>query len=92
MHPPGPISFIFIQFVGKIGQRNRLAFPSLGWCPLWEILDPPLVWDQSTTLRDLTFLIAAVRWTGHLTAESVLVPVTDGNRVARTDSVRHDDR
>ena len=43
-------------------------------------------------LRDLTLFIAAVRRTGHLAAESVVVQVSDGYRVAGTDPVRHDDR
>ena len=25
--------YIFMQLIGKIGQNNSLAFPSLGWCP-----------------------------------------------------------
>ena len=43
-------------------------------------------------LRDLTLLVAVIRWTGHLAAEPVVVQVTDGYRVAGTDPVRHDDR
>ena len=36
-------SFIFMQFLAKIGQNNRLAPKSLGLALLlWEILDPPL--------------------------------------------------
>ena len=41
----GPISFISIQFSGKIGQNKRLLPPLLGLAPsphIWEILDPPL--------------------------------------------------
>ena len=43
-------------------------------------------------LRDLAILIAAVRRTGHLAAEPVVVQVADGYRVAGTDPLRHDDR
>ena len=46
--PPGPISFIFMQFSGKIWQNSRFLPPPLGFAPtssppsVWEILDPPL--------------------------------------------------
>ena len=37
------VQFIFMQFLEKIGQNNRLAPPPLRLAPLhWEILDPPL--------------------------------------------------
>ena len=36
--PLGPNSFIFVQFLGKIGLNNRLTPP-----PVLEILDPPLI-------------------------------------------------
>ena len=40
---PGPISFIFMQFLGEIWSNNQLAPPPWGLVhPLWEILDPPL--------------------------------------------------
>ena len=35
---PGPNSFIFMQFSGKIWPNNRLAAPP----PVWEFMDPPL--------------------------------------------------
>ena len=34
--PPQTISFIFMQFF--IGFCHKLR----DWCPIWEILDPPL--------------------------------------------------
>ena len=41
--PLGPIFSIFMQFLRKIGQNNRLAFPPFRFrAPIWEILDPPL--------------------------------------------------
>ena len=40
--------FIFMQFLGKIGQNIRLALPPLGWHPsLWKILDPSLHLQKS---------------------------------------------
>ena len=39
---PGQFFFIFLRFLGKAGQDNRLA--SYGWRRLlWEILDSPLL-------------------------------------------------
>ena len=44
MRPPGPNSFIFMQFSGNVCPNNRLAPQPGGWRPLlWEILDPPLM-------------------------------------------------
>ena len=92
-HAPRFCCFHFHAVLGKIGQSNRLELTSLRLAsPFWGTLDPPQVWDQSITLRDLTFLVVAIRWTGHLTVESVVVQVTDGHRVSRTDPVRYDDR
>ena len=36
--PSGPIFLIFMQFSGSLSQ-----IIGLGWRPLWEILDPPLL-------------------------------------------------
>ena len=43
--PPGPISFIFIQFSAKILSNNRFLSKLRDWhpCPVWDILDPPLL-------------------------------------------------
>ena len=41
--PPGQNFFIFIQFLGKIGQTVGWRPPFTGWHPLWEILDPPQI-------------------------------------------------
>ena len=43
--PPGPNSFNFMQFIGKISQNRMLAHPGGLASPphLWEILDPPLL-------------------------------------------------
>ena len=41
--PLGQIFFIFMQFLGKIGQIVCWRPPLWGWRPpVWEILDPPL--------------------------------------------------
>ena len=39
--PLGPISFISMQFLAIMLPNNRLV------SPVWEILDPPLVWILS---------------------------------------------
>ena len=42
--PLDPISFIFMQVLTKI-LSNDMFFPNTqGLVPVWEILDPPLVW------------------------------------------------
>ena len=43
--PLGQIFFIFMQFLGKIGQIVCWRPPLWGWRPpVWEILDPPLLY------------------------------------------------
>ena len=44
--PPGPISIMFMKFLGENWPNNRLAPPPWGWrlpLPVWEILDPSLL-------------------------------------------------
>ena len=41
---PGPISLIFIQFSAKILLNDRLALP------VWEILDPPLIFVHTACI------------------------------------------
>ena len=41
--PPGPLSFIFMQFSANILPSNRFAPPPVRvGAPIWEILDTPL--------------------------------------------------
>ena len=42
--PPGPMSFIFMQCLGKNWQNSRLALPPWELVPpIWENLDPKLI-------------------------------------------------
>ena len=42
--PLAPISFIFMQILGKIWRKNRLVPPLLGLgLPIWKILNLPLL-------------------------------------------------
>ena len=46
--PLDPISFIFMQFLGKIWKNYRFLLPPMRLAPppVWEILDPPLHNDE----------------------------------------------
>ena len=49
--PLGPITFVFMQFWGKLWPNNRLVPLPLGLAPrfYWEILDLPLIRRSSFT-------------------------------------------
>ena len=49
--PPRPNFFHFHAVFGKNWANSMLAPPPLGWrTPLWEILDPPLVFNKELTV------------------------------------------
>ena len=62
--PLGQIFFIFMQFLGKIGQIVCWRPPLWGWRPpVWEILDPPLLvsgkgeeWKTDDVANDIVLL------------------------------------
>ena len=48
--------FHFHAVLGKIGQNSRLAPRTVGWrTPVWEVLDPPLVYTYVGFEKDLSF-------------------------------------
>ena len=55
--PPGPNSFIFMQFSGKIWPNNRLASPS------WRQVPPPPVWgNPGSVTEQVVILVTKMAW------------------------------
>ena len=62
---PGPISFIFMQFLANILPNKRFSPQTQGLTPsVWEILDPPLINETVHTRNSFVAVaVAPCEWT-----------------------------